>query len=75
MRHELNLFICAVKFLTRLPTPALSGFEAAWISRSAKYFPLVGQLVGAISGVVMLLAARAWAPHVAAALEIGRAHV
>ncbi len=70
MRHELELLICAFQFLTRLPTPALPQFEPAWISRSAKYFPLVGQLVGAISGVVMLLAAKLWPLPVAAALAV-----
>lgn len=70
MRRQLDLLICAIQFLTRIPTPALPQFEAVWISRSARYFPLVGQLVGAISGGIMLLAAKVWPLPVAAALAV-----
>ena len=66
MRHQLNLLVCAVQFLTRLPTPALAGFEPAWITRSAKFFPLVGQLVGALAGLAFWLASQAWPPLLAA---------
>lgn len=60
MRRQFDLFLCALQFLTRLPVPPLRGFEAAWITRSAKYFPLVGQIVGAASAGVLLLAGLVW---------------
>lgn len=48
----------AVQFLTRLPIPALPGYQAQWLSSSARYFPLVGVLVGLVNVVVWWLAAR-----------------
>lgn len=60
MARQFQLFLCAVQFLTRLPTPALRNFEPDWITRSAKYFPLVGLIVGCISAAALWLAARLW---------------
>ena len=71
MPRQLALLICAIQFLTRLPTPRLEGFEPDWISRSARYFPLVGQLVGALSGAVLLLASGVW-PGAVAAIRLWR---
>jgi adenosylcobinamide-GDP ribazoletransferase len=69
-RHQVRLLICAVQFLTRVPTLRLAAFEPDWITRSARYFPLVGQGVGAMSALVLLLAGRAWSAPVAAVLAI-----
>jgi adenosylcobinamide-GDP ribazoletransferase len=60
MRRQLALLLCGVQFLTRLPVPAQPGFQPDWINRSARYFPLVGQFVGLLSALVLLLAARLW---------------
>ncbi len=65
--REGGLAICAIQFLTRLPTPHLKGFEPDWITRAARYFPLVGQLVGLISAAVWL-AARQILPGLPAAV-------
>lgn len=58
--EQLRLVICAVQFLTRLPTPRLRDFHPDMISRSARYFPLVGALVGGICGLVLIGADRLW---------------
>jgi adenosylcobinamide-GDP ribazoletransferase len=58
VRRQAVLFMVAVQFLTRLPTPALSGYQAQWLSSSARYFPVVGVLVGVANVVVWWLAAR-----------------
>lgn len=55
------MFFVATQFLTRLPTPRLAEFETSWLSQSARYFPLVGALVGAINVGVWWLA-RHWLP-------------
>jgi cobalamin synthase len=49
IRHQLSLVLAAIQFLTRLPVPSLPGFQPIWLTRSARYFPLVGALVGAIN--------------------------
>ena len=65
--RQLVLFLVATQFLTRLPTPALAGFQSSWLSQSTRYFPLVGVLVGVINvGIWWLLAH--WLP---AAVSVG----
>jgi adenosylcobinamide-GDP ribazoletransferase len=46
MRRQALLFLVAIQFLTRLPVPPLAGFQTSWLSESARFFPLVGGLVG-----------------------------
>lgn len=69
-RHQVRLLICAIQFLTRAPTPSLKTFEPEWITRSARYFPLVGQGVGAVSALVLLAGERVWGGAVAAVLAV-----
>lgn len=71
MVRQIELFLCAVQFLTRIPTPALERFEPDWVTRSARYFPLVGQLVGLICAAVLLGAAQFWNGWIAALLAVG----
>ncbi len=68
--HQVRLLLCAVQFLTRVPTPGLRTFQPEWITRSARYFPLVGQGVGLVSASVLVGAERVWGGGVAAALAI-----
>src|SRR5690606_24128216 len=42
----LRQLILAVQFLTRLPTPQVADFRPDDLTRSARWFPLVGQVVG-----------------------------
>jgi adenosylcobinamide-GDP ribazoletransferase len=69
--QQARLLLCAVQFLTRIPTPALNRFESDWITRAARYFPLVGQGVGAISAGVFFVGFQMWGAGVAAVLAIG----
>ena len=59
-RGELERLICAVQFLTRLPTPRLTNPPADAVGLSARYFPVAGQLVGLICGGVLIAAAQVW---------------
>ena len=70
MPHQLRLFFIALQFLTRVPVPRAVGFQAAWLNRSARYFPLVGLCVGALAAVVFCAGSAAFAPGVAALLSI-----
>lgn len=69
-RHQVRLLVCAIQFLTRVPVPSLKTFEPEWITRSARYFPLVGQGVGAVSALVLLAGERVWGGGVGAVLAI-----
>jgi adenosylcobinamide-GDP ribazoletransferase len=61
MRRQIVLFLVAIQFLTRLPTPAWADFQANWLPQSTRYFPLVGVVVGGINvGVWWILGS--WLP-------------
>jgi len=65
--RQVSLFLVATQFLTRLPVPALVDFQPSWLRHSARYFPLVGTLVGGINVAVWWLLRHALPP----ALSIG----
>jgi adenosylcobinamide-GDP ribazoletransferase len=67
---QVKLLACAIQFLTRIPIPSLAGFQEDWITRAARYFPLVGQVVGGLSALVLLLAGEVWNGLIAATLAI-----
>lgn len=69
--RQAALLVCAVQFLTRLPTPALPGFQPDWVTRSARYFPLVGLLVGGLCALALLGAAQFWSGWIPALLALG----
>jgi adenosylcobinamide-GDP ribazoletransferase len=57
---EASHFWNALRFLTVIPVPGVERVEDDWLMRAAKYFPLVGIIVGGFSAVVLLLAAKIW---------------
>jgi adenosylcobinamide-GDP ribazoletransferase len=71
MPRQLQLLACAIQFLTRIPMPAQRGFEPGWITRAARYFPLVGQGVGALSAAAWLAGLQVWPPALAALVAVG----
>lgn len=58
MLRELRLFLTAVQFFTRLPVPAWVGHSAQQLEQAARYLPLVGICVGALSAAVLYLGAQ-----------------
>jgi adenosylcobinamide-GDP ribazoletransferase len=66
--RQFTLILVATQFLTRLPVPALTRFQPAWLTQSARYFPLVGVLVGLINAAVWWLAHRVFPMGVAVGL-------
>ena len=71
LRQELIRFFAALRFFTRLPVPAWVGHSQDQLDHAARYFPLVGVLVGAISALVTVAAA--WALPVSLAVVLGMA--
>lgn len=70
LMHELRLMAVALQFLTRVPVPARVGFEPAWLHASARHFPLVGAVVGAVAAMTWWATAQVWTPPVAAGLAM-----
>lgn len=56
MKQEIEYFFAALRFFTRLPVPAWVGHSQDQLDHAARYFPLVGILVGAIGAAVTELA-------------------
>src|ERR1700684_22737 len=64
-------FLNALRFMTIIPVPSSdAAIESDWLSRCAKYFPVVGIGIGLASAVVLLLADRIWSPVVASLLAV-----
>jgi adenosylcobinamide-GDP ribazoletransferase len=55
-RQQVNSFLGAVVFLTRIPVGRLYNFQRTNLSRSVIYFPLVGALIGSAGGITLAAA-------------------
>lgn len=56
VKLQWHYFLLAVGFFTRLPVPAVADFQESDLNHAARYFPLVGLLVGLLAAVVWWLA-------------------
>jgi len=53
IRLQMNRFLGAIVFLTRIPVGNLYVFRAEELPRSTVYFPVVGLLIGSLAGAVL----------------------
>lgn len=65
---ELTYFFAAVRFFTRLPVPAWVGHSAEQLNHAARYFSLVGLIVGTLGAAVSIAALYVWPPLIAVLL-------
>ena len=56
-RRQLNIFLAAVMFLTRLPVGRFHVFREEEVASSTIYFPIVGALIGLAGGLALLTSA------------------
>lgn len=70
MLAELRYFFTALGYFTRMPVPRWVGFEAHYLNAAARYFPLVGVLVGGCAALCYLLAAKLFPAGVAVLLSM-----
>lgn len=68
--REATHYLVAQQFLTRLPTPDWVDYEPGGLARSARYFPLVGLVVGVLSALIWLIFAPVLPAPLAAGLAI-----
>lgn len=68
MQRQFKFFLVALQFLTRMPVPRLADFQPDWLAASARYFPLVGVLIGLIAAGVWWLSSLVFPPAVAVGL-------
>lgn len=69
LREEGVVFLLALQFLTRLPIP-VRGFTPERMQATARYYPLVGLLVGGLGALVYGLALQLFPPLVAVLLSV-----
>ena len=55
IRREIELFFNALRFFTRMPVPRWVGHSTELLNHSARYFPLVGWLVGLVGAAGFLI--------------------
>jgi len=67
---ELRYFLTALGYFTRVPVPRWVGYEPQWLNAAARYFPLVGALVGGLGALVYLAALRVLPAGVAVLLSM-----
>lgn len=74
MADELRFFLTALGYFTRVPLPRRLaewvGFAPHYLNAAARYFPLIGLLVGVAGAMVTLAAWLLWSPSVAVVLGI-----
>lgn len=58
MAKQWKIFLTAVMYFTRIRVPRSIGHEPGYLEKAAKYFPLVGWVVGGISVLVFLVFSR-----------------
>lgn len=68
--QQIRLFFIALQFYTRIPTPHWVGWQPEWLSQSARYFSVVGAVVGSLSAAVWCLSAQVLVPSVAATFAV-----
>ncbi|MEZ0602572.1 adenosylcobinamide-GDP ribazoletransferase [Paraburkholderia sp. IW21] len=67
---ELRYFFTALGYFTRVPVPRWVGYEPHYLNAAARYFPLVGVLIGGMSALVYLAALRVFPAGVAVLLSM-----
>lgn len=70
MKNETAIFLLAVQFLTRCPVPFANLYTPDRLAASARYYPLVGFLVGAMCAFLFWVGAFVFPTALALALSI-----
>lgn len=52
LKEEIRIFFTAMMFYSRLPCPSWTDHSEEYLNKATKYFPLVGLIVGFLSGVI-----------------------
>jgi len=59
-RSELETFLGAIRFFTRLPVPGTLGQDGLALSRAMRYFPAIGLIVGGLAGLTFAITTFFW---------------
>ena len=70
LQQEWRSFLLAIGFFTRIPVPDLPDFQEQELNLAAKYFPLVGIMVGAFAALVYMLVSTVFPQDIAVLLSM-----
>ncbi|NAS30307.1 adenosylcobinamide-GDP ribazoletransferase [Flavobacteriaceae bacterium R38] len=70
MKKEIHIFFTALMFFTRIPCPKWVGHSPDYLSKSAKYFSLVGIIVGSIGALVFYVSSFIFSTSIALLLSM-----
>jgi len=70
IKDELNIFLTALQFLTRLPISGWVRYNPEHLNQSTKYFPLVGLVVAAIGTTFYLVSTILFSEHLSVLIAI-----
>jgi adenosylcobinamide-GDP ribazoletransferase len=70
MKRELQIFLTAVMFYTRIPVPHWVNHDAEYLNKATKYFPLIGCIVGTVASLVFIGANYLFNPSIAIILSM-----
>lgn len=70
LRNEWRNFLLAVGFFTRIPVPSFTDFHEDNLNAAARYFPLVGIVVGMVGAGMYLAAVRYFPGNIAILLSM-----
>jgi len=59
-RSEIETFLGAIRFFTRLPVPGTLGQDSVALERAMRYFPAVGLIVGVLAGLAFAISSFFW---------------
>jgi adenosylcobinamide-GDP ribazoletransferase len=62
MKREIRIFFTALMFFTRIPCPGWVDHSEEYLTKSSRYFPLVGIIVGSIGALIYYLSSHVF-PH------------
>jgi len=54
MKQELRIFLTALMFYTRIPSPYKFKYDEKYMRKSTRYFPVMGWIVGGVSALVFI---------------------
>ncbi|GAA3584007.1 adenosylcobinamide-GDP ribazoletransferase [Snuella lapsa] len=70
MKKELQIFLTAIMFFTRIPCPKWVNHDKTYLEKSARYFSLVGVIVGSLGALIFYLASFIFSTEVALILSM-----
>lgn len=70
MPKEWRYFLLALGFFTRIPVPQFDDFETEELNHAAKYFPLVGILVGLVGAFIFVISSLVFPQNIAVLISM-----